>query len=163
MKKIFPALFAACAACFLMACGPSALEIKEKASACEFNVEIRYVQDDSVGIFVGNTLYLAASQLASGRFYPMLISPRDPMNIDGRAPTDVVKSDEELSAYINRRVPGALHFGIVLSENVGYEIGFNAEAAVKAFRDFFEKSYPGSTAVLFGEKGGDLISAKKLY
>ncbi len=163
MKKMSLAVLAMCVASLFLACGPSALEIKEKASACEFNVEIRYVQDDSVGIFVGNTLYLATSQLASGKFYPLLVSSRDPMNIDGRAPTDVVNSDEELAAYINRRVPGALHFGIVLSDNVGYEIGFDSDVAVKTLRDFFEKSYPGSTAVLFGERGGDLVSAKKLY
>ncbi len=163
MKKIFSALFVLCAALVFCACGPSALEIKEKASATEFTVEIRYVQDDSIGIFVGNTLYLATSQLASERFYPLNLSTRDPMNIDGRAPTDVVNSDEELAAYINRRVPGALHFGIVLSDNVGYEIGFDPNFAVKTLQTFFEKSYPGSTAVLFGEKGGELVSAKKLY
>ncbi len=163
MKKISLAVLTICVACLFLACGPSALEIKEKASACEFNVEVRYVQDDSVGIFVGNTLYLSTSQLASGRFYPLLVSSRDPMNIDGRAPTDVVNSDEEFAAYINRRVPGSLHFGIVLSDNVGYEIGFDSDAAVKALRNFFEKSYPGSTAVLFRERGGDLISAEKLY
>ncbi len=163
MKKLFPAFLVAWAACLFLACGPSAFEIKEKASACEFNVEIRYVQDDSVGIFVGNVLYLSTSQFVSGSFYPLLVSSRDPMNIDGRAPTDVVNSDEELAAYINRRVPGALHFGIVLSDNVGYEIGFDSDVAVKTLRDFFEKSYPGSTAVLFGERGGELVSAKKLY
>lgn len=151
------------ATAFLCACGPSAFEIKEMSSACEFNVEIRYAQNDSIGLFVGNTLYLATSQLVAESLYPLSVSTRNPMDIDGRAPTDIIHSDAELFEYVNKRVPGALHFGIVLSDNVGYQIGFDPDAAVGLVRSFFEKSYPGSTAVLFREKSGDLVSAKKLY
>ncbi len=163
MRKLLLACLASLSLSALTACGPSAFEIKEMSSECEFNVEIRYVQDDSVALFVGNALYVATSQLVSGKIYPLSVSTRDPMNIDGRAPTDVVNSDGELKAYIDRRVPGASHFGIILGDNVKNEIGFDPEASVKVFKEFFQSSYPGSTAVLFGEKGGDLVSAQKLY
>lgn len=163
MKKLFSASLFLLSLATLTACGPSAFEIKEMSSDCEFNVEIRYMPQDSVALFVGNALYVATSQLASGKLYPLSVSTRDPMDIDGRAPTDILNSDGELKAYIDKRVPGASHFGIILGDNVGNEIGFDPEASVKAFKEFFQSSYPGSTAVLFGEKGGDLISAKKLY
>ncbi len=163
MKKLFSVCLFLSSLFALTACGPSALEIKEMSSECEFNVEIRYVQEDSIALFVGNALYVATSQLVSGNLYPLSLSSRDPMNIDGRAPTDVVNSDEEFAAYINRRVPGASRFGIVMGENVKNEIGFEPDAAVKTFSAFFKKSYPGSSAVLFGEKNGELISAQKLY
>ena len=163
MKKMLLTLFSAAAVCFLAACGPSALEIKEMSSECELNVEIRYVQNDSIALFVGNTIYVSTAQLVSGNLYPFSVSTRDPMNIDGRAPTDVVNSDAELAAYIGKRVPGATHFGIVMGDNVQNEIGFEPAEATNLFRGFFEKNYPGSSTGFFNEKNGELISAKKLY
>ena len=41
MKKIVLAFLTVVMASVFVACGPSALEIKEMSSDCEFNVEIR--------------------------------------------------------------------------------------------------------------------------
>lgn len=161
MKKMILALLIVVVACMVTACGPSALEIKEMSSDCEFSVEIRYVPNDSIAIFMGNAMYVATSQLASGNLYPLSVSTRT--DIDSRAPTDVVNSDEELAAYINRRVPGVSHFGIIVDENSQNEIGFEKTAVVQMFDQFFSKSYPGSTVVYFDSKNGDLVSAKKLH
>lgn len=160
MKKIVLALLTVVMASVFVACGPSALEIKEMSSDCEFNVEIRYVPDDSIAILMGNALYVATSQLVSGNLYPLSISTRS--DIDSRAPTDVVNSDEEFAAYINRRIPGAMNFGIVVDDNSANEIGFEKETAVKMFQDFFKKSYPGAKSVYFSSRNGELVSAKKL-
>ena len=163
MKNLCLSALLVFAACVFYACGPSALEIKEMSSECEFNVEVRYMPNDSIALFVGNTLYIATSQLVSESLYPLSVSTRDPMNIDGRAPTDVVNSDEELVAYIQKRVPDVSRFGIVMGDHVSNEIGFDPSATVQRLQEFFAKNYPGSSAVLFGEKAGELISAKKLY
>lgn len=160
MKRIIFALFALVLTSVMVACGPSSLEIKEMSSDCEFNVEIRYVPNDSIAIFMGNALYVATSQLVSGNLYPLSISTRS--DIDSRAPTDVVNSDEEFAAYINRRVPGITHFGIIVDENSGNEIGFEKTAAIQMFQNFFDKSYPGSKTVYFESKNGELVNAKKL-
>ncbi|MBP5247596.1 MAG: hypothetical protein J6Z31_07030 [Fibrobacter sp.] len=161
MKKTIFALLTMAIACALTACGPSALEIKEMSSDCDFNVEIRYVPNDSIAIFMGNAIYVATSQLVSGNLYPLSISTRT--DIDSRAPTDVVNSDEEFAAYINRRVPGVSHFGIVIDENSGNEIGFEKSSAIQMFDNFFSKAYPGSNVVYFDSRNGSLVSAKKLH
>ena len=50
MKRIIFALFALVLTSVMVACGPSSLEIKEMSSDCEFNVEIRYVPNDSIAV-----------------------------------------------------------------------------------------------------------------
>lgn len=162
MKKIiFSSLFVLTALLFV-GCGPSALDIKEMSSDCEFNVEVRYVPNDSIGLFVGNTLFLSTQQLTGTEMFPMLISTRNPMNIDIPTATDAVRTPDEFTAYLVKRVPSPTHFGIIVSDNVGNEIGFDESKAVKMLQTYFQNAYPGSSAVLFHEKGGDLVSAKTL-
>ena len=57
MKKLFVA-FAALVSMALVACGPSKLEIQEASMQSEVLVEVRQVLNDSISLFVGNTLYL---------------------------------------------------------------------------------------------------------
>ena len=146
----------------LLACAPSSLQIKEMSSECDFVVEVRYVENDSIGIFVGNTLFLNTRQVVGGSLFPMLISTRDPMNIDMPTATNVVRDPQELTAYLQKQVPSLTRFGIVIGDNVDREIGFEEAEAIKMLSEYF-KTFEGGSLVLFHEKGGDLIDAEKLY
>lgn len=159
-------LFILCAGLFslaLMACGPSSLEIKEMSSECDFTVEVRYMQQDTIGLMVGNTLYLSTRQVVRDSLFPMLVSIRNPNNIDdNRVATTTINNSQEFTAYIGRAVPTPTHFGVVIGENVGNEIGFDEAKTVKKLSDYF-RTYGGGSLVLFHEKGGELTDAKKLY
>jgi len=146
----------------LLGCGPSSLQIKEMSLECDFMVEVRYVENDSIGIFVGNTLFLNTRQVVGGSLFPMLISTRDPMNIDMPTATNVIRDPQEFTAYLQKQVPSLTRFGIVIGDNVGREIGFEEASAVKMLSEYF-KTFDGGSLVLFHEKGGDLTDAEKLY
>ena len=161
MKKSFLALLGLVSLA-LLACAPSSLQIKEMSSECDFVVEVRYVENDSIGIFVGNTLFLNTRQVVGGSLFPMLIRTRDPMNIDMPTATNVVRDPQELTAYLQRQVPSLTRFGIVIGDNVDREIGSEEAEAIKMLSEYF-KSFEGGSLVLFHEKGGDLIDAEKLY
>lgn len=64
MKKIALALLASASMLF-MACGPSKLEIQEMSAQSDVVVEVRQVLNDSISLFVGNTLYLNARQMVA--------------------------------------------------------------------------------------------------
>ncbi len=146
----------------LLACAPSSLQIKEMSSECDIMVEVRYVENDSIGLFVGNTLFLNTRQVTGESLFPMLISTRDPMNIDVPTATDVVRDPAELTAYLQRQIPALTRFGLVIGENVGHEISFEEKKVVNLLSQYF-KTFDGSSLILFHEKGGELTNAKKLY
>lgn len=161
MKKIL----AACAAIVtmaLVACGPSKLEIQEMSSQCDVVVEVRQVLNDSISLFVGNTLYLNAKQVVADDLYPLLVSTRDPAELEKPTATDIINSDEELLNYLRRVSPQMVQIGLVIGETAANEIGFEEPETVSKMTAIFKKM-GGGTMVLFHEKSGELTDAKKLY
>ncbi|MCF0225052.1 MAG: hypothetical protein HUK20_12350 [Fibrobacter sp.] len=161
MKKLAVALLAF-ATFTLVACGPSKLEMQEMSSQCDVMVEVRQVLNDSISLFVGNTLYLNAKQTISDSFYPLLVSTRDPSELEKPTATDILNSDEELLNYLRRVSPDMMQVGLVIGETAANEIGFNESETIKKMIDVFKKVNGGSM-VLFHEKSGELTSMKKLY
>lgn len=161
MRKLFVA-FAALVSMALVACGPSKLEIQEMSSQCDVMIEVRQVLSDSISLMVGNTLFLNTKQTIGGELFPLLVSTRDPMEIERLAPTDQVNSAEELLKYMRKASPDMVNFGIVIGETAYNEIGFDEDATIKTLKAIFEK-VDGGSLVLFHEKGGELTAAKKLY
>ena len=146
----------------LMACGPSKLEIQEASSQSDVILEVRQVLNDSISLFVGNTFYLNSKQVISDAMYPLLVSTRDPSELEKPTATDILNSDEDLLNYLRRSSPDLMNVGIVIVETAYNEIGFEEADVVAKLTAIFKKVQGGSL-VLFHEKGGELTDMKKLY
>lgn len=146
----------------LMACGPSKLEIQEASSQSDVIIEVRQVLNDSISLFVGNTFYLNSKQAIADEMYPLLVSTRDPAELEKPTATDILNSDEDLLNYLRRKSPDLMNVGIVIGETAYNEIGFEEEPVVAKLTAVFKKLQGGSL-VLFHEKAGELTDMKKLY
>lgn len=161
MKKLAFSLLAI-ASMFLMACGPSKLEIQEMSAQSDVIVEVRQVLNDSISLFVGNTLYLNAKQVVADELYPLFVSTRDPSEIEKPTATNVLNSDEELLNYLRKVSPQMTSVGIVIGETAANEIGFDEAGTVAKLTSIFKKM-GGGTLILFHEKAGELTDAKRLF
>ena len=146
----------------LMACGPSKLEIQEASSQSDVLIEVRQVLNDSISLFVGNTFYLNSKQVIADDLYPLLVSTRDPAELEKPTATDILNSDEDLLNYLRRKSPDLMNVGLVIGETAYNEIGFEESDAVAKLTKVFKKVQGGSL-VLFLEKAGELTDMKKLY
>jgi hypothetical protein len=146
----------------LMACGPSKLEIQEASSQSDVIIEVRQVLNDSISLFVGNTFYLNSKQAIADEMYPLLVSTRDPAELEKPTATDILNNDEDLLNYLRRKSPDLMNVGIVIGETAYNEIGFEEEPVVAKLTAVFKKLQGGSL-VLFHEKAGELTDMKKLY
>jgi hypothetical protein len=146
----------------LMACGPSKLEIQEASSQSDIMVEVRQVLNDSISLFVGNTFYLNSKQAIADNMYPLLVSTRDPAELEKPTATDILNNDEDFLNYLRRKSPDMVNVGIVIGETAYNEIGFEEADAVAKLTALFKKLQGGSL-ILFHEKGGELTDMKKLY
>ena len=146
----------------LMACGSSKLEIQEASSQSDVIIEVRQVLNDSISLFVGNTFYLNSKQAISDEMYPLLVSTRDPAELEKPTATDILNNDEDLLNYLRRKSPDLMNVGIVIGETAYNEIGFEEEPVVAKLTAVFKKLQGGSL-VLFHEKAGELTDMKKLY
>lgn len=146
----------------LMACGPSKLEIQEASTQSDVLLEVRQVLNDSISLFVGNTLYLNSKQMIADDMYPLLVSTRDPAELEKPTATDILNNDEEFLNYLRRKAPDFVNVGIVIGETAYNEIGFEEKDAVEKLSKIFKK-VQGGTLVLFHEKAGELTDMKKLY
>ena len=146
----------------LMACGPSKLEIQETSSQSDVIIEVRQVLNDSISLFVGNTFYLNSKQAIADEMYPLLVSTRDPAELEKPTATDILNNDEDLLNYLRRKSPDLMNVGIVIGETACNDIGFEEEPVVAKLTAVFKKLQGGSL-VLFHEKAGELTDMKKLY
>ena len=146
----------------LMACGPSKLEIQEATTQSDVLLEVRQVLNDSISLFVGNTLYLNSKQMITDDMYPLLVSTRDPAELEKPTATDILNNDEEFLNYLRRKAPDFVNVGVVIGETAYNEIGFEEKDAVEKLSKIFKK-VQGGTLVLFHEKAGELTDMKKLY
>ena len=161
MKKIALSLLAA-VSMFFMACGPSKLEMQEQSSMCDVMIEVRQVLNDSISLFVGNTFYLNAKQVVADDMYPLLVSTRDPSEIEKPTATNVLNSDEDFLNYLRKVSPQMVQIGLVIGETAANEIGFEESETVAKMTKVFQKMGGGSL-ILFHEKGGELTDMKKLF
>ena len=146
----------------LMACGPSKLEIQEASSQSDVIIEVRQVLNDSISLFVGNTFYLNSKQAIADEMYPLLVSTRDPAELEKPTATDILNSDEDFLNYLRRKSPDLMNVGIVIGETAFNEVGFEENDAVAKLTAVLKKVQGGSL-VLFHEKAGELTDMKKLY
>ena len=146
----------------LMACGPSKLEIQEASSQSDVLLEVRQVLNDSISLFVGNTLYLNSKQMVADDMYPLLVSTRDPAELEKPTATDILNNDEDFLNYLRRKAPDFVNVGVVIGETAYNEIGFEEKDAVEKLTKIFKKVQGGSM-VLSHEKAGELTDMKKLY
>ena len=146
----------------LMACGPSKLEIQEASTQSDVLLEVRQVLNDSISLFVGNTLYLNSKQMITDDMYPLLVRTRDPAELEKPTATDILNNDEEFLNYLRRKAPDFVNVGVVIGETAYNEIGFEEKDAVEKLSKIFKK-VQGGTLVLFHEKAGELTDMKKLY
>ena len=146
----------------LMACGPSKLEIQEASSQSDVLLEVRQVLNDSISLFVGNTLYLNSKQMVADDMYPLLVSTRDPAELEKPTATDILNNDEDFLNYLRRKAPDFVNVGVVIGETAYNEIGFEEKDAVEKLTKIF-KNVQGGSMVLFHEKAGELTDMKKLY
>ena len=161
MKKLL-ILFVAMVSGVFVACGPSKLEIQEMSSSRDVIIEVRQVLNDSISLMIGNTLYLNSKQVIGDNLFPLLVSTRDPQEIERLTATDVVNTPEDLLKYLRFTSPDMVNFGIVIGETAYNEIGFDENHVVETLKNIFVK-VDGGSLILFHEKNGELTSAKKLF
>ena len=161
MKKLALAVLSAVSLA-LMACGPSKLEIQEASSQSDVLIEVRQVLNDSISLFVGNVFYLNSKQVIADNMYPLLVSTRDPAELEKPTATDILNSDEDFLNYLRRKSPDLMNVGIVIGETAFNEVGFEENDAVAKLTAVLKKVQGGSL-VLFHEKAGELTDMKKLY
>lgn len=145
----------------LVACGPSRVQIQEMSSSCDVLIEIHHVQNDSIAIFVGNSMFINTQQLIRDEVFPFLVSKRNPTDIDIPTATTVLNSKEEFVDYIKSNVSTFTSYGIVIGKNVSNEIGFDEAVVIEKVKGLFE-SVKTTSVILFHEQEGQLIKAKKL-
>lgn len=160
-KAAFLFLVLLCSVTFT-ACGPSRTQIQEMSSACDILIEVHHVQNDSIALFIGNTLFINTQQLVRDDIFPFLVSKRDPTNIDIPTATTVLNNKEEFFSYLQKSSTTLTSFGIIIGENISNEIGFDETKAIQKIVTLLQ-SIEGGSAMLFNEKGGQLVKAKKLY
>lgn len=158
MKK-FLFGFAAVAAVVLSACGASKFEIQEASMDCQVTIEVRYMQDDTVGVMSNNMLFLNASQLTGRDMFPLQVRVE---NFERVTPVTTLHTAEDFMEYLQRAVPGANRFGVVIGENAVNQIGFDEAETVAKIKAALQEANGGS-AILFHEKGGEIVDMKKLY
>lgn len=161
MKKFF-AVILGVVSLALVACGPSKLEIQEQSAMCDVVVDVRQVLNDSISWSVGNTLFLNTKQVVPDNIYPLLVSTRDPADVERITATDIINNDEELLNYLRRISPQMVQIGLVIGETAANEIGFDEGETIAKMTKIFKKM-EGGTLVLFHEKSGELTDMKKLY
>ncbi len=161
MKKFFAAILGVVSLA-LVACGPSKLEIQEQSAMCDVVVDVRQVLNDSISWSVGNTLFLNTKQVVPDNIYPLLVSTRDPADVERITATDIINNDEELLNYLRRISPQMVQIGLVIGETAANEIGFDEGETIAKMTKIFKKM-EGGTLVLFHEKSGELTDMKKLY
>lgn len=161
MKKLL-ILVVAMASAMFVACGPSKLEMQEMSSSRDIIIEVRQVLNDSISLMIGNTLYLNSKQVIGDNLFPLLVSTRDPQEIERLTATDVVNGPEDLLKYLRFTSPDMVNFGIVIGETAYNEIGFDENHVVETLKNIFIK-VDGGSLILFHEKNGELTSAKKLF
>ena len=115
MKKLL-ILFVAMVSGVFVACGPSKLEMQEMSSSRDVIIEVRQVLNDSISLMVGNTLYLNSKQVIGDNLFPLLVSTRDPQEIERLTATDIVNTPEDLLKYLRFTSPDMVNFGIVIGE-----------------------------------------------
>ncbi|MCQ2089656.1 MAG: hypothetical protein MJY93_05360 [Fibrobacter sp.] len=162
MKKFALALLAALSV-FFMACGPSKLQIQEQSSMCDVMIEVRQVLNDSISLFVGNTFYLNAKQIVADEMYPLLVSTRDPAEIEKPTATNVLNNDEEFLNYLRRVSPQMVQVGLVIGASAANEIGFEESDAVAKMTKLFQKMGGGSLILFHDNADGELVDMKKLF
>lgn len=160
MKKLMLS-FLGLLAFTLVACGPSRVQIQEMSSSCDVLIEIHHVQNDSIAIFVGNSMFINTQQLIRDEVFPFLVSKRNPTDIDIPTATTVLNSKEEFVDYIKSNVSTFTSYGIVIGKNVSNEIGFDEAVVIEKVKGLFE-SVKTTSVILFHEQEGQLIKAKKL-
>jgi len=161
MKKLALMAFATISLA-LLACGPSKLDIQEASTQSDIQIEVRQVLNDSISLFVGNTFYLNSKQVIADNLYPLLVSTRDPAELEKPTATDILNNDEELLNYLRRKSPEMMNIGLVIGETAYNEIGFEEADVVAKISKIFKKMQGGSLT-LFHEKAGELTDMKKLY
>ena len=161
MKKLL-ILFVAVVSGVFVACGPSKMEILEMVDSRDIIIEVHQVLNDSISLMIGNTLYLNSKQVLGDNLFPMLVSTRDPREIERLTATDVVGSPEDLLKYLRFTSPDMVNFGIVIDESAYNEIGFDENHVVETLKNIFVK-VDGGSLILFHEKNRELVDAKKLF
>jgi hypothetical protein len=149
-------------ALLLLACGPSKLAIQEMAVDADLMLEFRYIENDSIGIQMGNMLVLNTSKTSGVDFYPLLVSTRSPDDIDKPTATHILENDSDLLTYLQRGKDSFTRFGVVIGENCSKDPAFSEKNAID-IASRLAKQIPGSSLTLFREKGGDIVAAKKLF
>lgn len=155
------AIVASISTLLLMACGPSKAQIQEMAVDTDLMLEFRYIPNDSIGIRMGNMLVLNTAKTSSLEdFYPLLVSTRSMEDIDKPTATHALQNDAELLQYV-RSGQEITRFGVVISETCAKDPAFSEMNAI-ALATRLAQQVPGSTLMLFREKGGDIVDGKKL-
>ena len=160
MKNFFVLISCLCAF-FLISCAASKFEIQETSSSLDVLIEVRTMQD-TIGLMIGNSLYLNTEQLTRDPMFPLLVSSRDPVNIERITPTITLTTPENLIGFMNRAVKEAKKFGFVIGSNVNEQIGFEEQDAIQKISAILSK-VPGASLYLFHEKEGELTDMKKLF
>lgn len=155
MNKLLSVLLFAATA-ILMSCAGSKAKAQEQVLDCDLIFEYHAIENDSISLFIGNTFRLHTGKANPGRFYPLLVSVRNPRDLDRPTSTEIVSDDAGLLLLLRKNIPLLTTIGVVIDDNTSKAKGFTQAGALTPIFQL-AKLIPGSRILVFHEKSGDLV------
>lgn len=143
----------------LVSCAGSKADAQLREQECDFLFEYQAIENDSIAILVGNTMRLHAGKATPGNFYPLLLSERDPQELDKPIATEVIQNEDELRSLVRKRARMLQYVGIVIGESTRNAKGFQESQAIAPIRSLVT-SLPEVQLFVFQEREGEVQSFK---
>ena len=144
---------------FLASCANSKAKAQEQVTECDVLFEYHSIVNDSISLMIGNTMRVHSAKTQPERFYPLLVSVRNPRDLDRPTSSEVILDDPSLLAFLRRELPFLQTIGVVISSNTSQDPGFSESGALVPIRKF-AKLVPDSRILVFHELDGDVISVR---
>lgn len=140
-------------------CAGSKAKAQEQVLECDVLFEYQFVENDSISLMVGNTIRLHTGKAMTGAFYPLLLSIRDPQDLDKPTNTEVIGSEEQLFTLLQGKFPYLKRIGVVIGESAYQQSAFAEKDALLPIRGLV-KRIPEAELLLFQEKGGEIVGVQ---
>lgn len=138
-------------------CAGNKAKAQEQVLECDVLFEYQQIENDSISLMVGNTIRLHTGKSLTGQFYPLLLSIRDPQDLDKPTSTEVIGSEEQLLGLLKSKFPFLKRFGVVIGESASSSHEFNENGALEPIQKL-TKQISEAEILIFREKDGEIVS-----
>jgi hypothetical protein len=140
-------------------CAGNKAKAQEQVLECDVLFEYQQIENDSISLMVGNTIRLHTGKSQTGQFYPLLLSVRDPQDLDKPTSTEVIGGEEQLLGLLKSKFPFLKRFGVVVGESTSGSREFSEKGALEPIEKL-AKQIPEAEILIFREKAGEIVSVE---